>query len=190
MPYIVVAVIPAPALVKSGVKSLCQFTIKPTIIQAFKEEIRRCISEIPPQLCQTVIENFVKRTQVSQQSQGKHLPECCSINNSHMSTIMIKSKFRYFLKKMCYLKFNFSALVGTPYISEAQLIYNKAFKVRHIHNKMFLNVQLNIPDRDAHISMVHKYPFIWLCLLVKYFILFTWFNSNIGLNIDPRSRYT
>ena len=34
------------------VKSLCN---KPTAIQALKEEIRCCISEIRPQLCQTVI---------------------------------------------------------------------------------------------------------------------------------------
>ena len=59
---------------------------KPTTIQALKEEIRRCISEIQPQLCQTVIENFIKRTQVSQQSRGGYLPDEFPINNS-MSTL-------------------------------------------------------------------------------------------------------
>ena len=38
---------------------------KSTTIQALKKEIRSCISEIPLQLCQTGIENIVKRTQVS-----------------------------------------------------------------------------------------------------------------------------
>ena len=41
---------------------LCQ-TDKPTSTQALKEEMRRCITEVQLQLCQTVIKNVVKRTQ-------------------------------------------------------------------------------------------------------------------------------
>ena len=48
---------------------------QPTTNQALKGEIRRCISVIPPQLCQTVTENSVKITQVSQQSGGGQLPD-------------------------------------------------------------------------------------------------------------------
>ncbi|CAF4889820.1 unnamed protein product [Pieris macdunnoughi] len=46
---------------------------KPTTTQALKEEIGRCINEIPQHLCKKVIENFIKRSRVCQQSRGVHL---------------------------------------------------------------------------------------------------------------------
>lgn len=46
---------------------------KPTTTQALKEEIGRCINEIPQHLCKKVIENFIKRSRVCQQSRGGHL---------------------------------------------------------------------------------------------------------------------
>jgi hypothetical protein len=49
---------------------LCQQTTK---IPEFKEEIRRVIGEIEPQLWGNVIENLVKRARVCQQSRGGHL---------------------------------------------------------------------------------------------------------------------
>ena len=36
-------------------------------------EIRRVIGEIEPQLCENVVESFVKRAIVCQQSRGGHL---------------------------------------------------------------------------------------------------------------------
>ena len=44
----------------------------PQTIPELKEEIRRTINEISPQLCQNVIENFVKRMNVCKQSRGGH----------------------------------------------------------------------------------------------------------------------
>ncbi|KZC11452.1 hypothetical protein WN55_02626, partial [Dufourea novaeangliae] len=58
-----------------GFLKLKVYVNKPTTTQALKEEIRCCITEIQPQLCQTVIENFVKRTQMCQQNRGGHLPD-------------------------------------------------------------------------------------------------------------------
>ncbi|CAH2088162.1 unnamed protein product [Euphydryas editha] len=46
---------------------------KPTTTQALKEEIGRCINEIPQHSCKTVIENFIKRSRACQQSRGGHL---------------------------------------------------------------------------------------------------------------------
>ena len=46
---------------------------KPQTIPELKAEIRRVIGEIQPQLCGNVIENFVKRARVCQQSRGGHL---------------------------------------------------------------------------------------------------------------------
>ena len=43
---------------------------KPQTIPQLKAEIQRVIGEIEPQLCGNVIENFVKRTRVCQQSWG------------------------------------------------------------------------------------------------------------------------
>ena len=48
---------------------------KPTTTQALKEEIGRCINEIPQHSCKTVIENFIKRSRACQQSRGGHLHE-------------------------------------------------------------------------------------------------------------------
>ncbi|EFN82647.1 hypothetical protein EAI_09010, partial [Harpegnathos saltator] len=45
----------------------------PQTIPELKEEIRRTINEISPQLCQNVIENFVKRMNVCKQDRGGHL---------------------------------------------------------------------------------------------------------------------
>ena len=47
----------------------------PQTIPELKEEIRRTINEISPQLCQNVIENFVKRMNVCKQSRGGHLSD-------------------------------------------------------------------------------------------------------------------
>jgi hypothetical protein len=44
-------------------------------IPELKEEIRRVIGEIEPQLCGNVIENFVKRARMCQQSRGGHLSD-------------------------------------------------------------------------------------------------------------------
>ena len=46
---------------------------KPTTTQALKDEIGRCINEIPQHSCKTVIENFIKRSRACQQSRGGHL---------------------------------------------------------------------------------------------------------------------
>ena len=69
--------------------STAVYANKPTAIQALKEEIRRCISEIPPSKAEKDIYLM-----------------CCAIYNSYLSTLWllydyftIKSKFRYFLKK-------------------------------------------------------------------------------------------
>jgi hypothetical protein len=48
---------------------------KPQTIPELKVEIRRVIGEIEPQLCGNVIENFVKRTRVCQQSCGGHMSD-------------------------------------------------------------------------------------------------------------------
>jgi hypothetical protein len=48
---------------------------KPQTIPELKTEIRRVIDETEPQLCGNVIENFVKRARVCQQSRGGHLSE-------------------------------------------------------------------------------------------------------------------
>lgn len=48
---------------------------KPTTTHALKEEIERCINEIQPHLCKTVMENFDKRVRMCQQSRGGHLPD-------------------------------------------------------------------------------------------------------------------
>ncbi|EFN65780.1 hypothetical protein EAG_00075, partial [Camponotus floridanus] len=47
----------------------------PQTILELKEEIRRAINEISPQLFQNVIENFVKRMNVCKQSLGGHLSD-------------------------------------------------------------------------------------------------------------------
>lgn len=48
---------------------------KPATTEALKAEIRRCINEIPPHVCNTVIANFVKRVRTCQQSRGGHLSD-------------------------------------------------------------------------------------------------------------------
>ncbi|KAK0166333.1 hypothetical protein PV328_004759 [Microctonus aethiopoides] len=48
---------------------------KPTTIHALKEEIKRCIKDIQPHLCRTVIEDFNKRVRMCQQSHGGHLSD-------------------------------------------------------------------------------------------------------------------
>jgi hypothetical protein len=48
---------------------------KPQTIPELKAEIRRVIGEIDSQLCGNVIENFVKRTWVCQQSRGGRLSD-------------------------------------------------------------------------------------------------------------------
>ena len=97
---------------------------KPMTIQALNEEIRRCISEIQPQLRQTVIENFVESKKVSKQSRGGHLHECCSIHNIPTCLLYENTKFWYFLQKknVFYLKFKFPLLLRHP-IHDAGLFY-------------------------------------------------------------------
>jgi hypothetical protein len=46
---------------------------KPQTIPELKAEIGRVIGKIEPQICKNVIENFVKRGRVCQQSRGGHL---------------------------------------------------------------------------------------------------------------------
>jgi hypothetical protein len=46
---------------------------KPQTIPELKEEIRRVIGETEAQLCGNVVENFVKKATVCQQSRGGHL---------------------------------------------------------------------------------------------------------------------
>jgi hypothetical protein len=48
---------------------------KPQTVPELKKEIRRVIGEIEPQLCGNVIENFVKRARVCQQSSGGRLSD-------------------------------------------------------------------------------------------------------------------
>jgi hypothetical protein len=48
---------------------------KPQTIPELMAEIRRVTGEIEPQLCGNVIENFVKRARVCQQSRGEHLSD-------------------------------------------------------------------------------------------------------------------
>jgi hypothetical protein len=48
---------------------------KPQTIPELKAEIGRVIGEIEPQLCENIIENFVKRGKVCQQSRGGHLSD-------------------------------------------------------------------------------------------------------------------
>ena len=90
---------------KTGVQNF--MPTKPTTIQALKEEIIDTVS----QLCQTVIENFVKRTQ----AEDIYLM-CCSIHNSHVS-LWLKHNCVFSKKNVFYLKLEISALVGTPYSS-------------------------------------------------------------------------
>jgi hypothetical protein len=56
--------------VKSGV-----YANKPQTIPEVKVEIRRVTVKIEPQLCGKVIESFVKRERVCQQSRGGHLSD-------------------------------------------------------------------------------------------------------------------
>ena len=51
---------------------------------------------------------------------------CCSIHYSHMSTLWLNQDFSLFSKKnLFYLKFKFSALVGTPYTyTDRNCIFN------------------------------------------------------------------
>ena len=46
---------------------------KPQTIPELKVEIQRVIGKIEPQLCRNVIESFVKRSRVCQQSRGGHV---------------------------------------------------------------------------------------------------------------------
>ena len=48
---------------------------KPQTIPELKAEIRRVMGEIEPQLCGNVIESFVKKARVCQQSRGRHLSD-------------------------------------------------------------------------------------------------------------------
>lgn len=48
---------------------------KPQTIPELKAEIQRVIGEIEPQLCENVIENFMKRTRVCRLSHGGHMPD-------------------------------------------------------------------------------------------------------------------
>jgi hypothetical protein len=48
---------------------------KPQTIPELKVEIWHVIGRIEPQLCGNVIENFVKRARVCQQSHGGHLSD-------------------------------------------------------------------------------------------------------------------
>jgi hypothetical protein len=56
------------------VKSLV-YGNKPQTIPELKAEIRRVIGEIEPQLCGNVVENFVERARVCQQSRGGSLSD-------------------------------------------------------------------------------------------------------------------
>jgi hypothetical protein len=53
----------------------CVYAKKPQTISELKPEIRRVIGEIESQLCGNVIESFVKRSRVCQQSRGRHLSD-------------------------------------------------------------------------------------------------------------------
>jgi hypothetical protein len=53
---------------------------KPQTIAELKAEIRCVIGEIEPQLCGNVIESFVKRARVCQQSRGGHLSDIVFYN--------------------------------------------------------------------------------------------------------------
>ncbi|CAI6366855.1 unnamed protein product [Macrosiphum euphorbiae] len=48
---------------------------KPRTIEELKEEIRRVIGELDPEMCQQVISNFVIRTKACQRSRGVHMPD-------------------------------------------------------------------------------------------------------------------
>jgi hypothetical protein len=48
---------------------------KPQTIPQLKAEIGRVTGEIEPQLCENVVQNFVKRGRVCQQSRGGHLSD-------------------------------------------------------------------------------------------------------------------
>jgi hypothetical protein len=48
---------------------------KPQTIPELKAEIQHVIAETEPQLCGNVVESFVKRTRVCQQSRGGHMSE-------------------------------------------------------------------------------------------------------------------
>jgi hypothetical protein len=53
----------------------CVYANKPQAIPELKVEIRHVIGETEPQLWGNVIENFVKRARVCQQSHGGHLSD-------------------------------------------------------------------------------------------------------------------
>ena len=114
VPHIVVAVIPAWVLVKTGVQKFMA-TNPATTIQALKEEIWCCNIEIQLRLCQSVIKNFVKITRVSQQSRGGYSQDEFSIHNSHVFALWLNQNFGIFSKTF-FLIFTFSALVGTLFI--------------------------------------------------------------------------
>ena len=48
---------------------------KPQTIEDLKEEIRRNIAEICPQLCQRVMENFIEKINMYCHGQGGHLSD-------------------------------------------------------------------------------------------------------------------
>jgi hypothetical protein len=48
---------------------------KPQTVPELKAEIRRVTGETEPQLWRNVIENFVQKTRVCQQSRGGHLSD-------------------------------------------------------------------------------------------------------------------
>jgi hypothetical protein len=89
---------------------------KPQTIPELEAEIRRVIGEIEPQLCGTVIENFVKRARVCQQSRGGLCRILCStINRSVCNLCWNKNISTFWINGAFYYKIKSCALVGTPY---------------------------------------------------------------------------
>jgi hypothetical protein len=90
---------------------------KPQTIPKLKAEIRRVIGETEPQLCGNVIENFVKRARLCQQSRGGRLRILCSTINRSVCTLYCNKNISTFLiNGAFYYKIKSCALVGTPYI--------------------------------------------------------------------------
>jgi hypothetical protein len=63
---------------------------KPQTIPELKAEIGRVIGEIEPQLWENVIENFVKRGRVCQQSRGGHLSDIVFHNYTQCAYFILK----------------------------------------------------------------------------------------------------
>ena len=76
---------------------------KPQTIPELNAEIRRVIGGIEPQLCGNIIENFVKRARVWQQSRGGYLSDIVFHNKSKCVYFVLKEKYQHFLNRWCVL---------------------------------------------------------------------------------------